>query len=1046
MNISNLADKAYTKRLVFAGLLVAILAAMFWTGSRYPALDEKAMMGGAIHLEDPLSFEALIPITPDLNVVERIGVSTINWVDTNKKGMTFGLLLGAAFLTLLGYLRRRNFSGPFANSLYGMFLGAPLGVCVNCAAPVAKGLYQGGSRAETTLSAMIASPTLNIVVMTMAFSLLPFYIAVTKLVLSLLVILVAVPILCRFIPEAKRLRTVEAPQQAPQAPLEQVASDETGETYLQAFARFGRDFGRNLVFILKAALPLMLLAGFLGAIAATLIPVERISEHGFGLGGLALAALVGTFLPTPIGFDVVLSGALLNGGAGHGYVMTLVFTLGSFSIYSFLIVGGSVGWRAAFLLGGTVMALGFLAGLGAEAWHKYQMRHALELLLEDSEVLLNPIEAGQDLLASTEISESPSGEGLESVSSRISLERQDFGESVSYGDMPFTRLEAWHVGIDHPVEFSFADMWPPFWEGRSVASGDIDRDGDIDLVFASTRRGLYIYSNDGSGQFSASSQDLGLVSDLPVFNAILVDIDNDGWLDLFLTTYRDGLFVIPNHQGAFETSAIRPVLNRDDAVLALAASFGDVDQDGDLDVALGNWAAGWYRRVPGEESRNRIVFNDEGALSGQSYSDLPGIPGETLSILFSDINHDGHTDLLVGNDFEVPDYFYIGDGLGGMQAITHQDGHIPMTTTTTMSLSSADLTNNGEMEIYAAQIAGRASGISDRLHMQDIQRYCDVIERETDRDICQQNMDIKAWYRPGNSLDPSNASRCVELDEPYRSECRGMLVKDLAIQNDNPGMCELIPMGQVRARQYCLIHFQPGRLMTPAEQDAAIPQILARNVLLEPQGDGRFIETAEARGLEVGGWSWDVSIADFDNDGWQDVYIVNGTWVPNEVTPSNIFLRNGQGGAFEEVTEAWGLQDYLITAAASVVDLDGDGDLDMVAVPVNAPVVVFMNNARDTHAISFELSDMIGNRDGIGARVEIAYGEGGVLRQAREIQLGGGFMSFDAPSAFFGLGDHAVISSVSIEWADGGLTRIEEELISGGHYTITRERIAQNQE
>ena len=169
------------KRLVLAALAALVLAVLFWTTSRYPSLDEKAMMSGAIQLEYPLGFEALIPYDPDAPFVDRVAVVTVNWVDTNKKGMTFGWLFGAAFLTILGYLRRRSFDNGFANSLYGMFLGAPLGVCVNCAAPIARGLFQGGSRAETTLSAMMASPTLNVVVLTMAFSLLPFYIAITKI-------------------------------------------------------------------------------------------------------------------------------------------------------------------------------------------------------------------------------------------------------------------------------------------------------------------------------------------------------------------------------------------------------------------------------------------------------------------------------------------------------------------------------------------------------------------------------------------------------------------------------------------------------------------------------------------------------------------------------------------------------------------------------------------------------------------------------------------------------------------------------------------------
>ena len=57
---------------------------------------------------------------------------------------------------------------------------------------------------------------------------------------------------------------------------------------------------------------------------------------------LFMASLVGTFLPVPIGFDVAVAGALLNGGLAPGYVMALVFTLGIFSIYSFFIVAGAI--------------------------------------------------------------------------------------------------------------------------------------------------------------------------------------------------------------------------------------------------------------------------------------------------------------------------------------------------------------------------------------------------------------------------------------------------------------------------------------------------------------------------------------------------------------------------------------------------------------------------------------------------------------------------------------------------------------------------------
>ena len=65
-------------RLSIAGLIVVVLAYLFWTGSRYPALDEKAMMSGAILLEDALSFEAKYPITERSNVLLERGTAGYN--------------------------------------------------------------------------------------------------------------------------------------------------------------------------------------------------------------------------------------------------------------------------------------------------------------------------------------------------------------------------------------------------------------------------------------------------------------------------------------------------------------------------------------------------------------------------------------------------------------------------------------------------------------------------------------------------------------------------------------------------------------------------------------------------------------------------------------------------------------------------------------------------------------------------------------------------------------------------------------------------------
>ena len=1027
-------------RFFLALALLALITYLFWTSSRYPALDDKAMMGGEIHLEDPLSFEAHWTIELDFPLWKKIIYTTGNWLHTNRQGMFFGILMGAIFLTLMRYLQRMSFKSGFLNSVLGMFLGAPLGVCVNCAAPIAKGLYSGGARAETMLSAMLASPTLNIVVLTMLFSILPFYMAITKVMLCIAVILIVVPIICRFLPEEQRQLPPEEQRFCELPPLE---AQGKGEKFGLALKGFASDFVSDLWYIIRLTVPLMVMAGFLGAVVATLVPIEMLNDLKFGIVGLLIIAVIGTFLPVPIAFDVVICGALLAGGLAVGSVMTLLFTLGIFSIYSFFIVGQSISLRAASMLGVSVILIGVGAGFTVDKWHADKSRRALDILSQASAPAAQVADADQPRIAS-ELKVS-AATALSTDGAQITIDRTVFNPRSAAGAKPFTRTEAHNVGIDKPIEFSFRDMWPPFWEGRSISAGDFDRDGDNDLVLASTHKGLYFYAGDGAGQFKRTDIPLGEIADWPVFNAALIDFNNDGWLDIFIATYRKGNYILWNEAGDFSKNKISPVANNSKAMLSLSLSFGDIDRDGDIDAAIGNWAAGWYRRIPGEESRNRIIKNEKGRLTGKSFTDLPGLPGETLSVLLSDINNDNALDLLVGNDFEIPDIYYYGKSDGGFAPIAAADNIIPVTTNTTMGIKSHDLDNDLVPEIYSVQIAGRASGISRRLKMQPMDKYCEDIEKEKARALCQKNMDIKDWYKSGNNFNPAYAGKCLQLEPTDQAECKAMLIKDLAIQGNDPSICELIKADQDIIRAFCDIHFKPGRPLTKSDIRGSYPQIKKRNVLLKRQASGTYEDATTAHGLEVGGWSWDTKIADFNNDEWADVYIVNGTWVPNEFTPSNMFYLNdaplNEGSAkFSEKAAEFGLDDYLMTAAAARLDIDHDGDLDVITIPVNGPVQAFINNSQSGNAISFRLRDEVGNHFGLGAKIIIHYGEQGQRHQIREIQSGGGFQSFDTSDVHFGLGNYGEITRAVIKWIDGSETIIDEPLSAGATYTINRQR------
>ena len=352
-----------------------------------------------------------------------------------------------------------------------------------------------------------------------------------------------------------------------------------------------------------------------------------------------------------------------------------------------------------------------------------------------------------------------------------------------------------------------------------------------------------------------------------------------------------------------------------------------------------------------------------------------------------------------------------------------------------MAIRTADLHNDGMPELYFAQIAGRSSGVSSKLKMQDLDLYCGGIQDDDARALCERNMQIKTWYKSGNRFDPTYASKCQELTGALQAECKAMLVKDLAIQKNDASICTLIPADQPIPRAYCDIHFKPFEAPLKSVYDTTIPQIMRSNVLLTRVG-AAYVDTAPAEGLEVGGWSWDVKIADFDNDGWQDVYIVNGTWVPNEVSPSNLYFRNNGDGTFTEASGPFGLEDYLMTAAAVAFDIDGDGDLDLITQPVNGPVALFVNGLQDGNSLMVELRDEVGNSHGIGARVEVELADGG--RMTREITSGGGFMSFDAPQAHFGLGEAKAVDRLTIHWPEGAVTEIAGPIPAGAVYRVTR--------
>ena len=361
------------KRVLLICLVMLAIGSAFWGGSRYPQLDEKATMGGDVDFESPLSFNAIIQQQDGDSKSRKILYTTINWAVENKNGMTFGILFGTAFLTLFNMLKRRGSRNGFINTLMGMGMGVPLGVCVNCAAPVAKGMHSAGARLETTLAAMFSSPTLNIIILIMLFSIFPLYLSAIKIALTLTFIVLLIPLLARTVFKSEKLLTYD--DTTCSLPGIEIPPH---ESWLQAFIGTLEAFIRNLWYIIKTTLPLMILAGALGAVVVIFFPLETLSGIEVNLLNGILVALVGVFLPLPIALDVVLAAVLMATGLPIFYVMILLFTLGIYSVYPFFIVWTSISRRVAVTLVPVIMALGITGGYLADYYHEREIAELYE--------------------------------------------------------------------------------------------------------------------------------------------------------------------------------------------------------------------------------------------------------------------------------------------------------------------------------------------------------------------------------------------------------------------------------------------------------------------------------------------------------------------------------------------------------------------------------------------------------------------------------------------------------------------------------------------
>lgn len=1058
MTTTKLDAESFDKRLIWVMAVTIILGFSFWSGSRYPDLGEKASMAGELELRG-ISFDVPYPVNPRDPMWKQIRDETGNWIITNKKGMMFGLAFATCLMTFFSLLPNRGPKSGFGNALIGTVIGSPLGVCVNCATPIAKGTYLAGSRMELSLALLLSSPTLNIIVLTMMISLLPWYMVATKLLLSMAIILVGIPVICRlWASDAKRDVEITDEQAVPTNffklnPGDPSCQLPTANTWSRSLLWAIKDLARNGWRICLITVPMMLLAGFLGAVVTTLLPWEMlINQLPTGSVPLILIAMVGvallgTFLPVPMSFDVIIVAILLTAGMPVHYVMVLFFTLGLFSIYPFLVIDRKISRKVARALFGVVAAAGVIGGIivhyADDWWNTRHLNNVIGELRQLPPATPNPsMESTQPMQDATTIRSWMTYAQPESLllgldeEHSVRVEQYALAKRDQTADGGFTKISGPELGMEVPAWWFVGEYLYFLDNNRCIASGDIHQDGWPDIVVGGDNGlgGIYVFANREGKRFERQKLDLGSLNNETISYVALVDLNNDGWLDLFFSTFNQGNYVVYNQEGFFDSAVPEPLPSPRRAH-TMTAAFADPDRNGELEMVLGNWALGPLAGVRGRTSKmadNLYVEKIDGTYQAKK---MPAFPGETLSILFSDLNQDDWIDLLVGNDFGPADVIYLNAPGQGWTQVKAADDLVPHTTASTMSIASADIDNDLTPEIYFAQIAmgpdRRKFHRKSLLESEIINEAPDIDPSIFKAEITSRDLFRKVRQKPAESKALLDQAK----DNNERRDLVALVAAQMRKTTETRRLSKEVPDHMIDLQRIFDRNKAGSYGRKYQRRFDPIKQHKGTNVLLKKNDSGNYEDLAGELGIAIAGWAWNSKFADLDLDGWQDLYVANG-FETSKFRESNFYFRNQGGRKFTDETAAAGLTDHFTTGAYTYCDIDQDGDLDIVSVPNSAPIRVWRNNQATGHAIVVELRDEIGNRYGIGSKVYIYYGDG--LHQMREIQASGGFHSAEAPLAHFGLGEHKSIDRLEIHWSTGEKTIRQQPLVSDKRYVVHR--------
>ena len=559
----------------------------------------------------------------------------------------------------------------------------------------------------------------------------------------------------------------------------------------------------------------------------------------------------------------------------------------------------------------------------------------------------------------------------------------EFSDGISESGIRFSH----HIVDDAGFSYKAAH----YDHGNAVAIADVDGDNLPDIYWTTQMGYNHLWRNLGNGKFEDITRKagVGLVNRVSVA-ASFGDVDNDGDQDLFVTTVRRGNHLFQNDgDGVFkdvtEASGLTYVGHSSGAV------FWDYNNDGILDLFVTNVGqytkesqgrGGYYEAYPDafsghlfpQRTEYSILYRGLGNGRFKDVTQETGLRDGSWSgdCSFADVNQDGFMDLYIVN-MQGDDHFY--ENQQGKTFVEKTDQYFPKTSWGAMGVKFFDANLDGRLDLY---ITDMHSDMTQGQTMQAL-RFSPRLEKAKSEAFCSVQWTEEYLQGAGNNIF-GNALYLSQTNGAYRESS-----------------------DRFRAETYWPWGFSVGDLNADGSEDVFVsggmgyPFRYGINSLLLNQDGKRFFDSEFLLGVEPRGDGRTEKVwFTLDCDG----------------KDKNHSECKGQTGRKKVLGT-------LSTRSSAIIDLDNDGDLDIVTNEFYDRPQLLISDLSEKKAIKFlkiKLTGKTSNRNGIGALVTVS------VKGKKYVQLNDGKSGYLAQSSmplYFGLGEADSADSIKILWPSG---------------------------